>query len=85
VTDSVEAVKFPTLEWSPARTIQDQILDCLKKYKVATLKMFRAEMTGSTESIGRELYAMVDAGTIECGKAKDPLTGRVVKAFRIKS
>jgi transcription initiation factor IIE alpha subunit len=85
VTDSVEAVKFPTLEWSPARTIQDQILDCLKQHKVVTLKMFRAELTGATESIARELYAMVEAGTIECGKAKDPVTGRIVKAFRIKS
>jgi hypothetical protein len=82
---SVEVVKTrQPMEWIEACTIQDQILDCLRRHPIGTHKIIRAEVIGATSTICQTLEDLVFNGLIECGKTKDPASGRTVKAFRIK-
>jgi hypothetical protein len=81
--DDIKVVRFPSIEWMEPKSIEDQILDCIRRHGVVTNKIINASVTGGATQKCQKLLALVESGRVACGKGKDPVTGRIVKAFKL--
>jgi len=85
VRDDIKAEKLPALEWLPDEAIPDQILRLLKENGPMTQRMLCEAVIGGNTTVYRAIDALIEAKRVEQGRAKDPVSGRVVKAFRLKA
>jgi hypothetical protein len=82
---SVSVKIMPPIEFKPARSIREQIIELLTANPAGLTKQtLEAEVVGSTSGIHNTIEALAAEGVVVLGVAKAP-SGRTVKACRLKT